>query len=160
MIERVITGGQTGADQAGWRAAKAARIATGGWMPRGYWTEAGERPEFADLYGAAEIKAVDLVDTIKLRTWINARESEATLWFGDPSTPGGKATHNACQQFGRPFLTVRQPDLITPGFVAGRVRDRPYRVLNVAGNRESKAPGIGEWVERYLAEVFRLLREG
>jgi len=31
------------------------------------------------------------------------------------------------------------------------------RVLNVAGNRESKAMGIGARVERFLAEVFRQL---
>jgi hypothetical protein len=28
----------------------------------------------------------------------------------------------------------------------------------VAGNRESSSPGIGAWVERYLTEVFRLLK--
>jgi hypothetical protein len=31
------------------------------------------------------------------------------------------------------------------------------RVLNVAGNRESRAPGIGERAERFLCEVFRQL---
>src|SRR3954453_21838055 len=61
MLERVISGGQTGADLAGWRAARAAGIATGGWMPRGFWTEAGERPEFAELYGAAAIDLPELV---------------------------------------------------------------------------------------------------
>ena len=34
MIELVISGGQTGADQAGWRSAKKAGIATGGYMPK------------------------------------------------------------------------------------------------------------------------------
>ena len=33
-LERVITGGQTGADQAGWRSAQAVGITTGGWMPQ------------------------------------------------------------------------------------------------------------------------------
>ena len=49
MIDRVISGGQTGADQAGWRAAKASGIPTGGWMPKGFLTEDGPRPEFAGL---------------------------------------------------------------------------------------------------------------
>jgi hypothetical protein len=40
MLERIITGGQTGADQAGWRAARAAGIPTGEWMTRGFFTEA------------------------------------------------------------------------------------------------------------------------
>ena len=34
MIDLVISGGQTGVDQAGWRAAKACGIRTGGWMPK------------------------------------------------------------------------------------------------------------------------------
>jgi hypothetical protein len=33
------------------------------------------------------------------------------------------------------------------------------RVLNVAGSRESRAPGIGDRVERFLLEVFRRLAE-
>jgi hypothetical protein len=39
VIERVVTGGQTGADQGGLRAARAAGIATGGWAPQGWLTE-------------------------------------------------------------------------------------------------------------------------
>lgn len=34
-----------------------------------------------------------------------------------------------------------------------------YTSLNIAGNRESKSPGIGAWVEEYLAEMFRILKE-
>ncbi|HJT77421.1 MAG TPA: putative molybdenum carrier protein, partial [Gemmataceae bacterium] len=40
MLERVISGGQTGADQAGLAAAKACGIPTGGWMPKGFLTVA------------------------------------------------------------------------------------------------------------------------
>jgi hypothetical protein len=36
MFMKIISGGQSGADQAAWRAAKAFGIATGGWMPRGF----------------------------------------------------------------------------------------------------------------------------
>src|SRR5262249_34268512 len=39
MLDRVITGGQTGADQAAPRAARGAGIATGGWAPKGWVTE-------------------------------------------------------------------------------------------------------------------------
>jgi hypothetical protein len=44
MIERVISGGQTGADQGGLRAPRACAIPTGGWAPRGWLTEAGPAP--------------------------------------------------------------------------------------------------------------------
>jgi hypothetical protein len=59
MLERVISGGQTGADQAAWPAAKAAGIPTGGAMPKGFLTEDGPRPELAELYGAHELEAPD-----------------------------------------------------------------------------------------------------
>ena len=35
----IISGAQTGADQAGWRAARAFDLDTGGWMPKGFITE-------------------------------------------------------------------------------------------------------------------------
>ena len=59
MLERIVSGGQTGADQAGWRAAKALGIATGGWMARRFLTEDGPRPEFRKLYGAVEHPSPD-----------------------------------------------------------------------------------------------------
>lgn len=70
MLEWVITGGQTGVDQAGWRAAKAAGFATGGFMPMGFRTEGQiesdgsvgpdeAHPEFADLYGARDLESLE-----------------------------------------------------------------------------------------------------
>jgi len=40
----VVSGGQTGVDQAALRAARASGIATGGWAPKGWATEAGPAP--------------------------------------------------------------------------------------------------------------------
>ena len=54
MIEKVISGGQTGADEAGLFAAKEFGIKTGGWMPRKFLNERGENPEYAELYGIQE----------------------------------------------------------------------------------------------------------
>ncbi len=39
MLKKFISGGQTGADLAGWQAAKAHGIPTGGAVPRGFLTE-------------------------------------------------------------------------------------------------------------------------
>ncbi len=75
MLDRVVGGGQTGADQAGWRAAKASGIATGGWMPAEFMTEAGPRPEFAEMFGAVELPGGGYVE----RTRANARDSDATV---------------------------------------------------------------------------------
>jgi hypothetical protein len=40
MLEKILSGGQTGADQAAWRAARSFGLPTGGWMPLGFLTEA------------------------------------------------------------------------------------------------------------------------
>jgi hypothetical protein len=39
MLTRVVSGDQTGADQGGLRAARAAGIPTGGWAPKGWLVE-------------------------------------------------------------------------------------------------------------------------
>jgi hypothetical protein len=54
-------------------------------------------------------------------------------------------------------VEVRPGSVITSRVVADWIRDCNVRVLNVAGNRESRDPGIGERVERFLASVFRRL---
>jgi putative molybdenum carrier protein len=75
MIERILSGGQTGADQAGWRAARSAGIPTGGWMPSGFLTEDGPRPEFAELYGAVETVS----GGYRRRTEANVCDRDATV---------------------------------------------------------------------------------
>jgi hypothetical protein len=106
MLDRVVSGGQTGADQAGWRAARAAGIPTGAWMTWGFLTEAPDgrgdepHPEFADLYGARELPTANYAD----RTRANVRDSEATIWFGStdslgPGRSSGILTPICCHSF-------------------------------------------------------------
>lgn len=152
MLDRVISGGQTGADQAGWRAAKACGIPTGGWMPLGFLTEDGPRPEFAEMYGAAELGSAEY----PARTRANVRESGATIWFGDLRSPGSIATHRACLALGRSAYDVVE-GRDRPSEVVAWLGTNGFRCINVAGNRESTAPGIGARVERFLIAVFRRL---
>jgi hypothetical protein len=51
VLDKVISGGQRRADQAGWRAARAAGILTGGWMLVGFLTEFGPHLDFAGGFG-------------------------------------------------------------------------------------------------------------
>jgi hypothetical protein len=155
MLDRVISGGQTGADQAGWRAAKAAGLPTGGWMPKEFLTEDGPRPEFAELYGAAELDSEDYVR----RTRANVHDSSATLRFGDLRSPGSIATHQACLAHGRSVYDVVE-GRDRPSDVVAWLGTNGFKVLNVAGNRESTSPGIGERVERIVTAVFRQLERG
>jgi hypothetical protein len=172
MIIKVISGGQTGVDQAGWRAAKRYGIATGGWMPKGFLTEMGVRsPEFADLYGATEHESSEYPP----RTALNVRDSDGTLLFSTrPDTPGTRFTRQLMTRGSNDgkirvhceIVVERGPDgswqlhryLHTPTWFILWIEGRGgIETLNVAGPRESRAPGIGKWVEDYLCEVFRLL---
>src|SRR5947209_16647845 len=103
MLDRIVTGGQTGADQAAWRAARDAGIATGGWMPRGSLTEEGPRPDLAALFGAREHES----EEPEGRTLANVRDSDGTLVFvGDRPGPGTLLTIAACRAAGAPLLIV------------------------------------------------------
>jgi hypothetical protein len=154
--ERVISGGQTGADRAALAAATAAGIATGGWMPKGFRAQDGPRPEFATLYGLREHAS----GRYPPRTALNVKESDATLRFAtDWNSPGEMLTLQMCTRYGKPQLEVTPGGGVTPADVAGWLVRNNVRVLNVAGNTERTAPGIGAFVAAFLAEAFRLLSE-
>lgn len=171
MIGRVISGFQSGADIAGIRAAKAAGIATGGWLPKGYLTEDGPRPEYLELYGAKEYPGgTTVASRYRVRAIANVKDSDATLCFFNGQHALSTSTLNAqadCKQFNRLFRPVgiqfgSQRETVsprdTPAVTAAWLVDNRVCVLNVAGSRESKRVGIQAAVERYLAEVFRIMQ--
>ncbi|MCH7226767.1 YpsA SLOG family protein [Haloferula sp. A504] len=69
MIERIVSGGQTGADRAGLDAAIAAGLPHGGWCPRGRKAEDGPLPK---RYLLTETKSASYLT----RTEWNARDSD------------------------------------------------------------------------------------
>jgi hypothetical protein len=113
--------------------------------PRASLLKTGPRPEFAELYGALEMPT----DSYCLRTEQNVRDSQATLWFGSTDTPGAKTTLNACQGMGRPLLIVPQRQIRSSAAAVWVRSQPPITLLNIAGNRESTANGIGDRVEQF-----------
>ncbi len=156
MLDRIISGGRAGAEQAAWRAAMAYGVPTGGWMPEGFLTEEGPRPEFAEDFGAEEMPAGSEVAP----TERNAQDSDGTLWLGDTTTAGAHATVGACQRLGKPCLPVYPSATFEPAHVATWIAENRIRTLNVAGNREGEEPGIGKRAERFLAAVLQQLGHG
>jgi hypothetical protein len=159
MLRKVVSGGQTGVDQAALQAAKAAGLETGGWMPLRWLTKDGPSPEFAARYGMTECDRAGY----PAAAWANARDSEATLCIiGSPRlalSAEMQSTRKALAHFRRLSHWVLIGDT-QPEQAAAWIRQYEVAVLNVVGNRESGAPGIGEWAEAYLRQVFALLREG
>jgi Circularly permutated YpsA SLOG family len=135
MITLIISGGQSGADQAGWRAAEACGIPTGGWMPLHFITEDGPDSSLGRLYGAKTLPT----DSYRARTFRNAQESDGTIWFGNTGTPGAKTTLEACEVFKRPVFLVEQHRSILPSDAVQWLRNHPQiQVLNVAPGIESR----------------------
>lgn len=156
-LKKVISGGQTGADQAGLRAARNAGLQTGGMVPKGCLTEAGPCPELVTVYGCHESKS----DKYPPRTFDNVKNSDGTVRFAyDFESAGEKLTLKAIVNYGRPFadVTMQRRDLMTPEVVANWIISSRIATLNVAGNREKTHSGIGSEVEEFLSEVFRLCK--
>jgi predicted Rossmann-fold nucleotide-binding protein len=147
-LRRVVSGGQTGADQAGLRAARAAGIETGGWAPKGWATEDGPAAWLAD-FGLTECPTAGY----PARTEANARDSDGTVWFGTTDSSGYKATIRACERHGKTFLIVTE-GVTKPSQIIEWMTTHRITVLNIAGNRESKNPGLGMRVEAFLARLF------
>jgi hypothetical protein len=158
-LAKVISGGQTGADQAALRAARAAGVATGGYAPRGFLTEAGPAPWLAD-FGLVECP----IAGYPARTRLNVATADVALWFGDPDSPGGKLTLSTCRAKDIPYFMPL--GIATPADAARWLRATAFpgpladATLLVAGNRESSFPGIGVRVEAFLGRTLGLLREG
>jgi len=151
VLDKIISGGQTGADQAGWRVAEDYGLSTGGWMPKEFLAEDGPHPEFAGRYGAAEMPT----ESDAARTEQNVRDADGTLWIGETTTSGAQRTVRACRKFGKPCMLVYPGAAFEPSHVATWIAENRIRTLNVAGNRESEEPGIGDRVERFLGQVLQ-----
>ncbi len=163
LPRRVISGAQTGADQAGLWAAKRCGLQTGGWMPKGFRTLEGSRPDLAGLFGLQEHKS----DTYPPRTFLNAKESDGTLRIAlDFNSAGEKCTLKAVQQYRKPYFDIHvsrdphdpeQKRLFTRTTIAeirSWIQQHNIQTLNVAGNSEKTAPGIQAFGEWYLTLLF------
>ncbi len=145
-VLRIISGGQTGADQGGLHVARDLGIPTGGTAPKGWRTERGPAPWLAD-YGLVE----DTHSGYHHRTGVNVERSDGTVVFQDVESPGSRLTIQACQLWERPYIVNPSGPELRAWIEANNIE-----TLNIAGNRDSKAPGITGIVHRVLSEALKL----
>jgi hypothetical protein len=141
MLVKIISGGQTGADQAALWAAEELGLKTGGMMPAGYRTDTGRDEALAIRFKLS----CHISENYQPRTWHNVNESDGTLVFGNPTSPGCKLTLKFCIQLNRPHIGVQWPIdnyIVDDEYFRKWLIGHDIKVLNVAGNRESKNPGI------------------
>lgn len=153
MIRKIISGGQTGADQGGLDAAIKLGIPHGGWIPKGRKTEAGRLPE---CYTMQEMRTVNYA----ARTERNVLASDGTLILSHGQLKGGSAlTWRLAHKHGQPCLHI---DLAAISKFQAALKishwltDRRIRVLNVAGPRASQDNRIYEDTRQILESVYLL----
>ena len=153
MIKKIISGGQTGADQAALDAAIELGIMHGGWVPKGRLTESGPLP---DKYRVQEMPD----ENWDARTEQNVIDSDGTLIVSHGELAGGSAyTEQMAATHGRPCAHIDLEKIAA--FAAVKAiqywLDRQdIQVLNVAGARQSKDPKIYDAVKNLLKGVFFL----
>ena len=146
----IISGGQTGADQAALDAAIALDIPHGGWLPKGRKTETGPLPLRYELLELGSTRYRD-------RTEKNILAADGTLIFSFGPLVGGSALTEALAiRYNRPFLHI-DFELIESERAATLVENwlgtMRLEVVNVAGSRASSEPRIYEAVFSLLTRI-------
>lgn len=143
-------------------------------MPPGFLTEDGPKPEYAEEFGMKETDDLgSATRNYSHRTGRNVFDSDGTLCVAsDFSSPGERCTSRAIDVTGKPSLRikfipnskikfiphdrVKSSQIIE---VADWIEAKNISILNVAGNRESTAPGISEFTKQLIREVIEELKQ-
>ena len=148
MLERIITGGQTGVDRAALDVAIKLDLPCGGWCPKG---RASEQGPIADIYPLTETPLADPAQ----RTRFNVRDADGTLIIAHGELTGGTAlTRDFAASLAKPCLVVSPDNTSAAKMVAAWLTEHKIRILNVAGPRESRDPGIYERAGKLLHAVI------
>jgi hypothetical protein len=149
-VLKVISGGQTGVDRAALDAAMALGLPVGGWCPRGRRAEDGV---IAQRYPLIETPSIKYPP----RTTRNVRDSDATLILTlRELDSGSKLAADMAKRLDKPCLVVSlssYPETVHLEELLPWTVDQA--VLNVAGPRESRCPGIYPRAFGFLVRLFR-----
>lgn len=144
---RIVSGGQSGADRAALDWAIARNVTHGGWCPKGRRSEDGRIPL---QYLLSETPLANYLQ----RTEWNVRDSDATVIFTltDALDGGSKRTAEFAAKLRRPCLHFRPG--VHEKFLIQFLARHKVTSLNVAGKRESTAPGTYQFVMDTLDRVL------
>ena len=114
-IIKIVSGGQTGADQGALEAARHCELPYGGWVPKGRKAEKGMKvPAKYD-----QLREMATADYLK-RTEANVVDSDATLILTlGPLSGGSKRTMDFAKKHGRPVFHVAIDQYSRPSLVRG-----------------------------------------
>ncbi|MDF1813619.1 MAG: putative molybdenum carrier protein [Verrucomicrobiales bacterium] len=150
LIEKLVSGGQTGADRSALLWAIENHIPHGGWCPRGRLAEDGE---LAAVFHLEETPSSGYAQ----RTEWNVRDSDATVIFSiSRSLSGGSLlTQELAAKWNRPWIRISRNGTREPAKELNEFLDQNFvRILNVAGPRESTEPGVADFVTEVLTAAM------
>lgn len=155
LIVRVRSGGQSGVDRGALDAARAVGVGIAGWCPSGGWAEDLPVPPGL-LIDYPELTPTPS-DDVNQRTEWNVRDSHATLILRRPDdfpSKGTDFTIGCAGAYGRPYFvaidhTVEEVWGWLTQFGAGLT-------VNVAGPRESEAPGAYQRSRDFVEALLRV----
>jgi len=153
VLKKVISGGQTGADEAGLYVAQSFKIQTGGFAPKGWITKTGPNLMLRDVYGLTES-----MGGYKKRTWENVEHSDGTIRLAYSfNSPGEICTLNAINHFKKPCFDVDLNSQPEPIQCCEWIIMNDIKTLNIAGNTETSKRKVFSIAGSYLNAVFKIL---
>lgn len=167
MINKIVSGGQTGVDRAGLDAAITSSVNYGGWCPQGRLDENGIIPENYTELNEISGNFKSEKENYDTRTKLNIRDSDATLIFV-PSLPlplkikdGTLLTIEEVKRVKKPFLIcdLSQSNNFNSEAILDWINSYKIKTLNIAGPRESTWPGIYNSTLLTMVEMFQQLRQ-
>jgi Circularly permutated YpsA SLOG family len=123
-------------------------------LPRGGWCPKGRRAEDGALDPHYPLLETPSEEYFQRTEW-NMRDSDGTLVLtrGTP-TEGTAFTVEIAKKFGKPCLVLDVAEAPSASAVKAWAAEHNVRVLNVAGPRESKCPGIYAQAAQFLRTVL------
>lgn len=149
-IEKIVSGGQSGADRAGLDWAIARGIPHEGWCP------AGRKAEDGPIDSSYRLRETPATGYITRTKW-NVRDSDATVVFSLTAelSGGSLATKRIAERLGKPCLHLSQAATAEPALALRKfVEENFVAILNIAGPRASGEANIADFVEQVLDDAF------